>query len=204
VTLDAGAESAANDIRAEATAPYVIVAHSAGAIVAPAVAARLGADVRHIVLVAGLAAPHGMAVVDAVFPDRKADLATQWAILRVSYAGHTFARKTEASVNADDGLVVLTEPMVARNIDSLNMMLQPVSWQGVPPDTPRTWIRPLKDAIQSAEMQQQLIAACGATDVIDIDSDHTPARSRPHELARLLDGIAALYDDPRARLVPER
>jgi pimeloyl-ACP methyl ester carboxylesterase len=201
VTLDAAAESVANDIRAEATAPYVIVAHSAGAIVASAVAGRLGADVRHIVLVAGLTAPHGMAVVDAVFPDRRADLAKQWASLRVSYAGHTFARKTESPVNTDHDLVVLTEPMVARNIDSLNLMLQPVSWQGVPSETPRTWIRPLNDAIQSEEMQQRLIAACRATDVIDIDSDHSPARSRPHELAKLLDGIAARYDDPRASLV---
>jgi pimeloyl-ACP methyl ester carboxylesterase len=199
--LDAAAESAANDIRAGATAPYVIVAHSAGAIVASGVAGRLGPDVRHIVLVAGLTAPHGMAVVDALFPDRRADLAMQWDALRVTYASHTYGRKPQSRVDADDDLVVLTEPMVARNIDSLNLMLQPVSWRGVPPETPRTWIRPLHDAIQSAEMQQRLIAACGATEVIDIDSDHSPARSRPHELAEVLDGIAALYDDPCASLV---
>jgi len=61
-------------------------------------------------------------------------------------------------------------------------------------------VRRINGGIQSQETQRRLIAACGATEVSDIDCDHSAARSRPRGLAEVLDGVAALYDDPHASL----
>ena len=64
---------------------------------------------------------------------------------------------------------------------------------GVPDDMPRTFVRPLRDEHHSREVQRRLIAASGASEVIDIESGHTPARVAPVEFARILDDIAARY-----------
>ena len=54
VALDAAAASLAADVDAAVDGPLVLVGHSAGGIVLPALAARLGERVRHLVFVAGL------------------------------------------------------------------------------------------------------------------------------------------------------
>ena len=54
VTLDAVAASLAADVDDAVDGPLVLVGHSAGGIVLPALAARLGERVRHLVFVAGL------------------------------------------------------------------------------------------------------------------------------------------------------
>jgi pimeloyl-ACP methyl ester carboxylesterase len=194
VSLDAAAKIATEDVRAASAGPFVVVAHSAGAMVAPDVAGRLGSEVRHLVFIAGLTAPHGDTVVDVLYPEQRPDFERRWESLRTQYANHTYARGPDVDASAANGWAVLSDAMAARNIESVNLMLQPVSWAGVPPETPRTWIRPLRDPIQTPEMQTRLIAACAATAVIDIDADHTPARTNPSVLASLLDGIAAGYD----------
>ena len=59
------------------------------------------------------------------------------------------------------------------------------------PDTlPRTFVRPVRDRIQPLPMQAALIENCAATDVIDIESGHTPAVAAPNELAVILDRVA--------------
>jgi hypothetical protein len=47
----------------------------------------------------------------------------------------------------------------------------------------------MRDPIQSRELQARLAANCGADDVLDIDTAHTPAIDAPALLAVLLDGI---------------
>ena len=92
-----------------------------------------------------------------------------------------------------DGLVPLRDAVKAQSVESMNMLFHPVSWAGVPADMPRTFVRPLRDKHQPPDVQQRLIDVCGASEVIDIDSGHTPARSAPGELARILDEIADRY-----------
>ena len=47
-------------------------------------------------------------------------------------------------------------------------------------------------------MQAQLIESAGADEVFDIDADHTPAVSRPDELAAIVNEVAGRYavNDP--------
>ena len=72
----------------------------------------------------------------------------------------------------------------------MNFMDQTMSWEGVPPELERTFVRCLRDPIQSRELQARLVENCGASSVIDIDSGHTPAVDAPVELAAILDRIA--------------
>ena len=68
-------------------------------------------------------------------------------------------------------------------------MEQVVSWDGVGAGIPRTFVRCLRDRIQPRELQATLIDNCGATDVVDLESGHTPAVAVPGELAAILEGI---------------
>jgi hypothetical protein len=82
----------------------------------------------------------------------------------------------------------------AAPLDSLNYMEQVVSWDGVRDDVPRTFVRCLRDKIQPRQLQDALIDNCGATDVVDLESGHTPAVAAPAELAAILDRISAMID----------
>jgi pimeloyl-ACP methyl ester carboxylesterase len=200
VTLEEAARVAAHDVRADGDGPWVVVAHSAGALVAPQVVAHLGAGVRHLVMIAGVTAPEGHVAIDVVHPERRAQFEQRRGALFAQHRGHTFvSRHAPSDVLGEapgEGLVALADARVVQAIDSLRSLFQPVSWAGVAPDLPRTWVRCTRDSIQSPEMQQRLIAASGATAVRDIDTDHTPARDDPAALAALLDDIARSTTTP--------
>jgi pimeloyl-ACP methyl ester carboxylesterase len=190
VTIDAAAESLTADVDASTAGPLVLVGHSAGGIVLPALAERLGARVVHLVFVAGLSAKHGETVMATVRPDAEAFLTERLAAMRTEFAGCML--EPDASV---DGVRAL-DAKTAAPLDSLNYMEQVVSWDGVPAALPRTFVRPLRDRIQPRQLQDALIENCGATDVVDVESGHTPAVAVPDELAAILDRIAE--QSPRA------
>jgi pimeloyl-ACP methyl ester carboxylesterase len=185
ITIDDAAQSAANDVAAATDGNVVLVGHSAGGIMLPAMTALLDGRVEHLVFVAGLSAPDGAAVVETVRPGYAATMTARLEELRESYRDHML----EA-----DGLhgtaSTVDDVKAAMGIESLNFMTQTMSWAGVPPTLERTFVRCLRDGIQPRAKQAQLAENCGASTVIDIDSGHTPAISAPVELAAILDRIA--------------
>lgn len=184
VTLDDAASSLAGDVEASTGGPLVLVGHSAGGIVLPAIASRLGDRVGHLVFVAGLCAPDGDAVIRTVRPDAADELAARLRAMRQKFAGCMLEPDPAVeSVRAIDA-------KTAAPLDSLNYMEQRVSWAGVPTALPRTFVRCLRDRIQPRALQTMLIENCGATDVIDLESGHTPAVAVPVELAAILDRVA--------------
>ena len=104
--------------------------------------------------------------------------------MREQYRDHMFAPEAVGDV------AVIDDIRDAMAIDSLNFMTQTVSWEGVSPSLRRTFVRCLHDPIQPPALQDQLIAYCSASRVIDLDSGHTPALDVPVELAAILDEIA--------------
>jgi pimeloyl-ACP methyl ester carboxylesterase len=199
------ARAAAEDVREQSSGPWIVVAHSAGAIIAPRLVVELGAvqhgavqhgAVRHLVVVAGLAAPEGGQAVDVIFPERRAQYEESRGPLLAAHRNHSYVPPRSASdpaaapVVLPPGLEPLTSPRVAQAIDSMVLVFERFSWVGVPSDLPRTWVRCLRDSLQSPERQLDLIEAFGATQVLDIDTDHTPAREDPDALAALLNKIA--------------
>jgi pimeloyl-ACP methyl ester carboxylesterase len=184
VTIDAAAESLATDVDAAAEGAVVLVGHSAGGIVLPALAARLGERVAHLVFVAGLIAQHGQTVTATVRPEAEAFFAERVTAMREEFAGCMLEPDPSiAGVRALDA-------KTAAPIDSLNYMERIVSWDGVPAALPRTFVRPLRDRIQPRPLQDELIENCNAGVVIEIESGHTPAVAVPAKLAAILDRIA--------------
>jgi pimeloyl-ACP methyl ester carboxylesterase len=169
----------------------VLVAHSAGSIVLPRIAAGLASRVRHIVFIAGVIAPDGRQAIDFIHPDQRADYEVRRDALLPRYRRHTLvARGVETAAN---GLLPLDDRRMVQAVDSLNLLFRIVSWSDVP-TVPRTYIRCTADQIQTPAMQARLMEASGADEFIDIDADHTPARSQPAALVALLDTIAARHD----------
>ncbi|HEY8526286.1 MAG TPA: alpha/beta hydrolase [Acidimicrobiales bacterium] len=181
VTVTEAADAVVADVEAHVEGDVVLVGHSVAATLLPAAAARLGARVRHLVFVAGIAAPDGEPPVDVFLPGRREQVDARLAELRAEHGGQTLE-----AVGAKVGLA----------IDSLNLASQPMAWAGVPPALPRTFVRCLQDPIQPRELQDAFIAHCGAGTVVEIDSGHTPALDAPTELAALLDDILAASGRP--------
>ena len=191
-TAEMTAAVAARDVAVRCDGPVVLVAHSGGGILAPRIAGVLGDAVRHMVFVAALVAPHGSVTVDVLFPDRRAEMAKRRPGLLQKFQNHTFVQRDE-DLAFVDGLEPLRDAVLVQSVESMNMLFHPVSWAGVAPDMPRTFVRPLRDKHHPRDVQQRLIEACAASEVIDIDSGHTPARDAPLEMARILDEIADRY-----------
>jgi pimeloyl-ACP methyl ester carboxylesterase len=176
--------SLATDVAAAVEGPLVLVGHSAGGIVLPALASHLGDRVVHLVFVAGLSAADGATVMDTVRPDAAAQLTERLGALREEFAGCML--EPDPSI---DGVRAI-DARTAAPLDSLNYMEQVVSWDGVPPGLPRTFVRCLRDRIQPRTLQDALIANCGASTVLDLECGHTPAVAAPRDLAALLDQLS--------------
>lgn len=190
VTVRDAANSAVADIRANSDGPWIVVSHSAGTVVAPRIVAQLR-DVRHLVMIAGVTAAEGDEALDIVQPGRRPAFEARRDLLFEQYRNHTYlSRHDDESVALGEGLLPLRDPRITQSLDSFVLLFEPVSWAGVPTDMPRTWVRCLRDPLQSREVQNGLIAASGAHHVRDIDTGHTPARDDPAALAAMLDEIA--------------
>jgi pimeloyl-ACP methyl ester carboxylesterase len=185
VTIDAAARSVARDVAETTDGALVLVGHSAAGIILPALTAQLAGRVEHLVFVAGLSAPHGSAVVDTLRPGERVIAATRLAEIREQYGGHMLATDVR-----DATAPTVHDVQVAMGIESMNFITQTMWWDGVPPELECTFVRCLRDRIQSREIQTRLIENCAASAVIDIDAGHTPAVSAPVELAAILDRIA--------------
>jgi pimeloyl-ACP methyl ester carboxylesterase len=184
VALHDAAESLVADVERSTDGPLLLVGHSAGGIVLPALAARLGDRVLGLVFVAGLSAKHGETVMATVRPEAEAFLTERLAAMREEFAGCML--EPDASIEGVRALDAKT----AAPLDSLNYMEQTVSWEGVPDPLTRTFVRPLRDRIQPRQLQDALVENCRASEVIDIESGHTPSVAVPDELAAILDGVA--------------
>ena len=150
VTLDAAARSLATDVAAATDGPLVLVGHSAGGIVLPALTARLGERIARLVFVAGLSAGHGETVMRTVRPDAEAELAMRLTAIRAEFVGCML--EPDPSIEG----VRAIDAKTAAPLDSLNYMEQVVSWDGVPVSIPRTFVRCMRDRIQSRVLQDAL------------------------------------------------
>jgi pimeloyl-ACP methyl ester carboxylesterase len=192
-TLEASSAAAASDVEAAGVERVVLVGHSSGGLVLPSLAARLGFRVCHLVFVAGLIARDGHSVSEVIAPDDPDGMLVTRDTLRQQYGGTTLGGLSEGEAPIVTDLCVTEDVRTVGSIESLTLMYQPVSWLGVSPSLPRTFVRCLADPIQPRPMQARLIDSAGADEVFDIDADHTPAVSRPDELAAIVDEVAARY-----------
>lgn len=190
------ARDIASEVLAARPSAVVVVVHSAAGVLGPLLAASLGAAARHVVFVAGLVAPEGGQAVDLIRPPRRESLETRRDEMLERWRGHCLVTRSDLAhgVELPDGLQPLTDHRVAQAIDTMTLVFEPFTWAGVGSDVGRTYVRCRHDQLQPPEMQDLLVAASGAPEVVVLDSGHTPARDCPGALAALLDGVAARYD----------
>lgn len=174
VTIEQAADSVAADIRAAVDGEIVLIGHSVAGTVLPSVVARLDGRVRHLVFIAGITGVDGRLPMESFLGGQEERVARRMTLFREVHDGATLEDLDLRTSSA---------------IDSLNFASQPMRWAGITDMVGRTFIRCRNDPIQSRELQDRLISNCGATDVLDIDSGHTPAQDVPEALAGLLDGI---------------
>jgi pimeloyl-ACP methyl ester carboxylesterase len=192
-TIEASSAAAASDVEETGAEHVVLVGHSSGGLILPSLAARLGPRVCHLVFVAGLIARDGHSVSEVISPDDPDSMLGTRDALRHQYRGTTFGGLSEGDAPIETDLCVTEDVRAVGGIESLTLMYQPVSWLGVPSSMPRTFVRCLADPIQPRVMQARLIESAGADEVFDIDADHTPAVSRPDELAAIVNEVAGRY-----------
>lgn len=183
VTVDAAADAVAADVMesVDDDSDVVLVGHSVAGTVLPSIAARLGHRVIRLVFIAGITAPPGRPPVEVFLPDDHERVAGHLDEMRSLHRGRTLEELDIRDASA---------------IDSLNFSSQPMQWAGLPAQLPRTFVRCLRDPIQSRDLQARFIATSGAHEVIDIDTGHTPATESPATLATVLDTLATRSPTP--------
>ena len=82
VTIEQAADSITRDILALVEGDVVLVGHSVAGVVLPAVTARLGMRVRHLVFVAGITAPEGQLPLEVFLPGHATVVAARLVELR--------------------------------------------------------------------------------------------------------------------------
>ena len=168
----------------------VLVGHSCAGVVLPGVATKLPDRIAHLVFLSAAIPPEGKSIIDAIpqpirsfvryqlsrrFPPRAGRRASRYL-----FCNDMDAAQTEFVL---DGLC--PEQAMAQ-------MTEPVSRAALPAHIPRTYIMQLRDHGVRVRTQRRQIANLGPCAVLALDSGHDSFVSQPENLARLLNGIAAL------------
>jgi pimeloyl-ACP methyl ester carboxylesterase len=174
LTVADAARSVAADIRAYTRDDVVLVGHSVAGTLLPSIASYFPGRVRHLVFVAGISAPEGQLPAEIFAPGQSGIMAAHLAKLRAKTAG----------MRLED-----LDKKQAHSLDSLNLSCEPMQWADLSEAVPRTFVRCLRDPIQSRDVQSRLVVSCGAQSVIDIDTGHTPAVEAPGAMASIIGNV---------------
>jgi pimeloyl-ACP methyl ester carboxylesterase len=195
LTVDDEAASVLADVDAAGIDdPIVVVAHSSGGLVVPAVVAGLANRVDHIVLSAALIPDEGGCGIDCMQPRHRDGLVLAVEQARRDGTVITLPAPTDPEPMRtayggdpldDETLAFVTDP--ARLVpDTIHHYFQPVRWS-LAGDVPVTYLlndrdRPIPPALQS-EMVGRLPHPA---EVVHLDGGHVPAVTEPQDFARHL------------------
>ena len=195
LTVDEEARSVAADIEAAALeAPIVLVAHSSGGLIVPAVIERLGAVVSHVVLNAASVPPEGGCGLDCMQPrHRDGVIAARDAGLARLTPGpppdpEAFRTAYGGPPLDDETLAYVVDP-VRCVVDTMNHYFQPVRWS-VAADVPVTYVVNTLDRPIPPGLQEEMVARLPKPPrVVGLESGHIPAVTAPKAFFEVLFGI---------------
>jgi pimeloyl-ACP methyl ester carboxylesterase len=189
-TLDEWAEFLARNITASAQRT-ILVGHSRGGIVISRTAELVADKLAGLVYLTAVLAPPGSSLGETM---GLADRSPQ-ELMAPSEDRKTIRMTSRES--AKQSFYSATDPAVAdRAFDRLcpepaGIFYEPIRLSAARYGrVPRAYVECLRDAAISIEMQRRMVAAQPCS-VRTLDTDHSPFYSRPDELARMLDEIAA-------------
>lgn len=173
------------DIESAGLRDIVVVGHSIGGMTLPGLAGKLGAArVRELIFAAAFLPSEGMALVDSL----------PWFLARIarSFVKGGVPRETPrwlARFAYLNGVPARRREFMAGKLyaESLRILVEKVSWRGMPEDIPRTWILTLRDRAIAPKLQRKNIQALGGVQtLIEIDTCHCLMVSEPERLAEIL------------------
>jgi pimeloyl-ACP methyl ester carboxylesterase len=171
----------------------ILVAHSIGGVLAPAVAALSFPRVAHIVFVGANIPPEGHSAVSIFRPSERFGIAvwlrlTAWKVSFMEKAVEEDMRKTLC--NDMDEATVRQVLAGGKNPEPPALFYEPVSRLQMP-SIACTYIKLLQDqSILPPSKQDEMAANIGAK-VVTLNTGHTAMLSRPDELAKLLNDVAS-------------
>ena len=196
LTVDEEAASVVTDVEAAGIGdPIVLVAHSSGGLVVPAVVAGLGDRVAHIVLNAALVPPEGGCGLDGMQPRHAEGLKIAAEQARrdgtvITLPGapedpEPFRTAYGGDPLDDETLAFMVDP-VRCVPDTVHHYFQPVYWS-LASDVPVTYVLNTRDRpIPPALQEEMILRLQRAPTVIRLDGGHVPAVTAPETFAALI------------------
>jgi len=194
VTLDAYGERVREVLSAQ-DGPSILVGHSMGGVVITHGAARCPENVSLLVYVAAFMPSDGQSLIDMThLPEAAGDVVQ--ANLTVS--GDPPVGELAAGAYADGLMCCCTSEQIEWSV--ARRRPQALAPMGVPvrvPDAaldgvPRAYVFTAQDYAIRPALQRRMIAEHPCVDVVELDTDHTPALSATAELVAALERFAAL------------
>jgi pimeloyl-ACP methyl ester carboxylesterase len=189
VSIASAAASVVADVDAAGYDDVVLVGHSLAGCSMPAIIGLLGGRVRHAAFVACTVPAHGTSCFDTLEPELQAQVRaasgqSELGVLSESMARAMFGNDLDEEQFAwCMGRMVPEAPRLT--LDTVD--LSPLSTA----TPPRTWVRPLRDAIVDPDKQLKFAGYVGNCNMIDLDAGHMCMIGKPMELAMVINGIAA-------------
>jgi pimeloyl-ACP methyl ester carboxylesterase len=185
-TLEDSVTTVIDAVETKGLRSVVLVAHSMGGLVIPAVAARLGSDVvRRMIFVASFVPPDGTSIVESLTGVMAA--ATKPAALKRTAARPL--RRTLVRHVFCNGMTAAQRTFNYAHIcgESRLVAQTPVDRSAMPRDIPKTWVFTRRDRALSPRQQRRCIENLGGVDeIVEIDACHNVMISHPDRLAELL------------------
>lgn len=185
-------DSLVGDIENAGLEDIVIAAHSMGGLPLPGVVTKLGAArVREMIFAASFLPPEGTSIVDG----------SPWLIAMVARGiarrnVPTPTPKWMARYMFMNGIPAHSRRFLAGKLyaESLRILTEKVSRQGMPHDIPRTWILTKRDRALAPKVQRKYIDSLGGVQtLIEIDTCHMMMVSEPERLAQIFVERCRLY-----------
>jgi pimeloyl-ACP methyl ester carboxylesterase len=186
LTIAQCVDSVVQQIETAGLRDVVLVGHSMAGLTVPGVAARLGADrVHRLVMVACCVPRQGQSIVDT--------LAGPFRVMAARAARTRKPAKPMPRLMADlmfsNGMTPAQRRFVHDQLcaEASTITAEPVDRSDLPAEIPRTWVLPLRDRSLRPKQQRTYMANLGGvTDLVEIDACHDVMVSHPEELAAVL------------------
>lgn len=200
LTVDAEAASVVADVQGAAIeGPIVLVVHSSGGLVVPAVLGALGEQVVHVVLNAASVPPEGGCGLDCMQPRHRDGLVaaledarrTGTTLLTPGPPADPEAFRTTygGPPLTDDELAFVVDPVRCVS-DTLNHYLQPVSWKSAP-EVAVTYVATTMDRPVPIALQREMVGRLPREPtVIELECGHIPAVVDPAGFAGIVNRAA--------------
>jgi pimeloyl-ACP methyl ester carboxylesterase len=184
VTLESVADAVAADVGDWAPGRVVLVGHSLGGVLLPAIASRVPDRVAGLVFVAADVPAEGERALDLIPVPLRLLLRAMWTVGRGGVRPPPSATRKVLCNDLDEQ----TTAMVVERLEpeAPGIYRSRVTWTGVP-EAPRVYVKCLQDRETAPARQDMFAARLRADRIVTLDTGHLPMLARPHELAAAID-----------------